>query len=445
MDNAQNKHRSVILRNNRKSEDIFVVIDDDPTGCQTVHNIDILLTTDQAVLEEQLKTKKHFFILTNSRSLSSKDAFEVNKQICQKLKRINKHVRIISRSDSTLRGHFKEEIDGITSVFNDFDGILIVPCFFEGARHTINDHHYIRQNDRLISVDQTEFAKDADFSFSTSHLPSWIQEKTKGSVSAESVVSIGIDDLFKGDTRLIRNKLLEAPKGSYMVVNSESYSELEKIMAVVSELESKGKKYLYRAAASLVKTRLGIVDTDFYIPKIKRQNGLIIVGSYVKKTTEQLNYLLGQETMLTSIEISIQKIFDCFSDYINEVATSMNLGLANGTSVVVYTERQYRRNLSTQDGSKINSMVSLFLSKIVNQLELKPGFIISKGGITSHDIAASGLKVTKAKVLGQLIAGVPIWKLKDGTFPSMEYIVFPGNVGSEDSLYDAYNKLTRIW
>lgn len=47
----------------------LVVLDDDPTGTQTVHDITVLTTFEKEVLLDQFKTKESgFFILTNTRA-----------------------------------------------------------------------------------------------------------------------------------------------------------------------------------------------------------------------------------------------------------------------------------------------------------------------------------------------------------------------------------------
>jgi len=45
-------------------------------------------------------------------------------------------------------------------------------------------------------------------------------------------------------------------------------------------------------------------------------------------------------------------------------------------------------------------------------------------------------------VLGQILPGVPVWKLgAESRFPNLAYIVFPGNVGDAHSLADVVRQL----
>ena len=76
------------------------------------------------------------------------------------------------------------------------------------------------------------------------------------------------------------------------------------------------------------------------------------------------------------------------------------------------------------------------------RLEVRPRYLIAKGGITSSDLATKGLGVKRARVLGQILPGVPVWELGPETkFPGLPYVVFPGNVGGPEALQDAVQKL----
>ena len=77
-----------------------------------------------------------------------------------------------------------------------------------------------------------------------------------------------------------------------------------------------------------------------------------------------------------------------------------------------------------------------FLVDIVRRLPYTPSYLVGKGGITSHDILTKGLCITSARVLGQIINSVPC--VMGAQFP---YIIFPGNVGTEQSLKEVYLKL----
>jgi uncharacterized protein YgbK (DUF1537 family) len=57
--------------------------------------------------------------------------------------------------------------------------------------------------------------------------------------------------------------------------------------------------------------------------------------------------------------------------------------------------------------------------------------VIAKGGITSAVTARIGLGARSALCRGPLVDGVALWDV--GPVP---YVVFPGNVGSDDTLLE---------
>jgi uncharacterized protein YgbK (DUF1537 family) len=79
--------------------------------------------------------------------------------------------------------------------------------------------------------------------------------------------------------------------------------------------------------------------------------------------------------------------------------------------------------------------ISHFLVELVRSLPFVPDFLISKGGITSHDILTHSLEVKTARVAGQAAAGIPtLCTTTESPFPEMLYVIFPGNVGAVESL-----------
>ena len=134
---------------------------------------------------------KVIYILTNSRALTSIETQRLHKQLAMDLKQIaleeGKKFLLISRSDSTLRGHYPLETKTIYDELKkeeEIDGEIIIPFFLEGGRFTFNDIHYIKEGDVLVPIGQTEFARDSVFGYMSSNLKEWIEEKTAGQYPA---------------------------------------------------------------------------------------------------------------------------------------------------------------------------------------------------------------------------------------------------------------------
>jgi uncharacterized protein YgbK (DUF1537 family) len=423
-----------------------VVLDDDPTGTQTVHGVPVLTSWSVETLHEELaQGSPVFYILTNSRSLPLPEAQALNAEIGRNLlaasEQASRPFSVISRSDSTLRGHYPGEVDALmTALGQSVDATLIIPFFLEGGRYTIDDVHWVAEGDWLIPAAETPFAKDASFGYTASNLREWVAEKTDGRVSAETVASISIDDIRQGGPTQVTEQLMALADGATCVINAADMHDLDVFTMGLLAAEAQGKQFLYRTAASFVQVRAGLAPRpiltkdDLGLPE--SGGGLVVVGSYVPKTTDQLNALLTQ-TDIARIEIDVAALLDDHrqKDEIDRVTQSVNTALTQNEDVVIYTSR----NLVTADNVvsnlAIGQRVSESLVAIVRAITVTPRYVLAKGGITSSDVATKGLDVKRAMVLGQILPGIPLWRLGDKSrHPGMAYIVFPGNVGDVDAV-----------
>jgi uncharacterized protein YgbK (DUF1537 family) len=164
--------------------------------------------------------------------------------------------------------------------------------------------------------------------------------------------------------------------------------------------------------------------------------GLVIVGSYVPKTTSQLNSLLNQ-TNIRGVEINVESLLDDARQQaeIARVAGQADEALRQNEDVVIYTSRKLVTVTDAEQSLSIGRRVSDSLVALVRSISVRPRYILAKGGITSSDVATKGLDVRRAIVAGQILPGVPLWQLgAESRYPGVPYIVFPGNVGDENAV-----------
>jgi uncharacterized protein YgbK (DUF1537 family) len=426
-----------------------VILDDDPTGTQTVHGLDILAEWSVDLLAGALADPRPcFYVLTNTRSQDAEGAAAVIGEVASNLGSAGRLTgvafTIVTRSDSTLRGHFAVELESIErSLGVAFDAKIIIPAFFEGGRFTINDVHYVADGENLVPAAETEFARDRTFGYRHSSLPEWIEEKTAGAVPAGSVASIPIDMLRgEGGADAVQARLLDLPKGSFVVVNAAAYPDLEVFTLGLLGAEAAGKRFLVRSAASFVRVRAGIVPTPLLtaaeITAAGSGRGMIVVGSYVGKTTAQLESLLGLPGVVGT-ELVVDRLSGALSrsEEVARVAAAAEDAMSVGKHAVIFTSRGLESAVGAAGDLKAGRIVSEALVDVVRAVQGRPGFILAKGGVTSSDVAIHGLGMKKARVLGQASAGVPVWEMGPETrFPGMKLIIWPGNVGSPDALRD---------
>ncbi|MDW3645526.1 MAG: four-carbon acid sugar kinase family protein [Bacteroidia bacterium] len=435
--------REAIQERMRQRDCSVIVLDDDPTGTQTVHGISVLTEWSTKVIQKELEAKTPlFFIMTNSRSLlpqkAKELAIEIGQNIGEASRKTGRDTIIISRSDSTLRGHYPIEVEGLLQASGELDTIrFIIPVFFEGGRITFQDVHYVREKEHMIPAAQTPYAKDPVFGYSSSDLKYYVEEKTKGTLKASEVFSLSIQELRNSSEEELVGKLSALPAATTCIINAAHPYDLQRF--IIALLDSK-RAAICRTAASFVSAMAALPDKELLRAsdwKRKESSGkLILLGSHVPKSTAQVLNLLSHDA-LHSFELNLEELLfsDTADEQLKKIIKEMNALLQEDASVLVYTQRKLITAASDAENLHIAERVSDLLCQIAAGLEKAPHFIVAKGGITSSDIATKSLNIKKALVMGQVFPGVPVWRAgPESKFPDMPYVVFPGNVGEEDTL-----------
>ncbi|MEZ4866504.1 MAG: four-carbon acid sugar kinase family protein [Caldilineaceae bacterium] len=435
------------------SERSLVVLDDDPTGTQTVYALPVLTDWSLAALSAEFaQGTPTFYVLTNSRSLPLPAAQTLNGEIGRNLlaaaEATGRDFAVVSRSDSTLRGHYPGETDALVAALGQtVDATLIIPFFLEGGRLTIHDVHYVAEGDQLVPAAATPFARDAAFGYHNSDLRQWVAEKTAGRVAAKDVASVTLAEIRNGGPDAVAQKLLALPAGAVCIINCAETRDMEVFVSGLLAAEAQGRHYLYRTAATFVQVRAGLAPLapltaqDLTLPATG--GGLVVVGSYVPKSTTQLNALLAQPG-IQPVEVSVDALLDDEQQEaaVRQAIAQVDQALAANQEVVVYTSRRLITGDDAAGSLAIGQRISASLVAIVRGLHTQPRYLIAKGGITSSDLATKGLAVKRAWVRGQILPGIPLWELgAESRYPGMVYVVFPGNVGGDDALVQAVTKL----
>jgi uncharacterized protein YgbK (DUF1537 family) len=170
--------------------------------------------------------------------------------------------------------------------------------------------------------------------------------------------------------------------------------------------------------------------------------GLMVVGSFVPKTTTKLNNF-RQKFSFIEVELDVTLLLDDLKreSLLVQAKQKINGAISSGKDVLLFTSRNLVKGKDEGESLQIGKVVSESLVTCVRGLAVRPSYLIAKGGITSSDIATKGLGIRKALVLGQTLPGVPVWQLgQESRFPGMAYVVFPGNVGDGNALVDVVTK-----
>lgn len=426
----------------------IIVLDDDPTGSQTVHGCLLLTRWDITTLKEALADSAPlFFVLTNTRGMPAAAAATVTREVCRNLKQALAGLDInpvfVSRSDSTLRGHYPVETDVMAKELGPFDAHFLVPAFFEGGRFTRDSIHYLRVDGRDIPVHETEFARDSVFGYQHSYLPDYVEEKTAGRIKAVEVQRFLLADLRSG----VQKKLLDLRNNTCVVVDAETQDDLRRFAADLHSAAASGKRFLFRSAASLLTALAGLppqpvpaAEMTSYVRDAKP--GAVIVGSHVPRTTIQLKDLLQLPEMV-SIEVNVHRLPQDHAVLLAEVLARAETAHFSGRTPVVHTSRSERQFADQQTRLAFGAQVSGFLMDVVRGLPKTLGFLVSKGGITSNDVLSSGLALRTARLLGQILPGVSVLRCPPDhpRFANMPVVIFPGNVGDDHALATVLKRL----
>jgi len=334
----------------------IIVLDDDPTGVQTVNGIHVYTDwSEESIAAGFAEEQDMFFILTNSRAFSAQYTKEVHQTIAERVmaesKKTGREFMIISRSDSTLRGHYPLETETLCKTLEQesgktIDGEVLMPFFKEGGRFTIGDVHYVQEGDYLVPAGETEFAKDKTFSYTKSNLAEYVEEKTKGAFKAAAVTCISLDDLRAVAVDKIVEQLMAVKDFNKVIVNAVDYVDVKVFAIAMIRAMKAGKTFMFRTAAAWTKVIGGVPDKalltkeELVVPG-NTNGGLIIIGSHVKKTTDQLAKLKELKDV-KFIEFNHMLVLEPekLEAELRRVVGDVEQAIENGQTVAVYTGRK---------------------------------------------------------------------------------------------------------
>lgn len=492
----------------------WVVLDDDPTGTQTVHDVPVYTDWEEKTLKKALSEPGNmFYILTNSRGLTRAETMKLHRDLmnnlCDAVEKAGADgqyadIQVISRSDSTLRGHYPLETDLIADTWKERTGmrtdtLLLVPYFEAGGRYTVDGIHYVRQKSAdgtadLVPAAQTEFAKDQTFGYSHSWLPAYVEEKTGGRVRFDEVRVVSLDLLRCGDVDSVERMLAEAvpmEEGGgpcVVAVDALSLKDLRVFCAALYRRIREGQRFLYRTAADFVRVSGGITDrpilsveemlagqmddgkiqkagmsqtagalqtaigagktgSDGKAAVAGKSGGVIVIGSHTEKTTRQMEALRGLPGLDFIPFHSELVLTGGLEQETERVRRLVDSDIRRGITAVFYTGRKVLEvpGDTKESALRRSAAISDALVGVIGSMQETPSFVIAKGGITSSDVGSKALKVRRAWVLGQAEPGIPVWKCgPESRFPGVPYVIFPGNVGEENTLRKIAEKLLGI-
>jgi uncharacterized protein YgbK (DUF1537 family) len=443
----------------RESSKWLVILDDDPTGSQSIQNVPVITSwTEENLVWAFSQPSQAFFVLTNSRAMNPQRAAAVLAEVIESVesaaRALNVDYSLVMRTDSTLRGHFELEtsllLDSAKNLKLPYDLVIFVPAYLEAGRITSGDIHFVRTDEGYIPVAETDYAKDPAFGFESSNLKRYVEEQTKNRFSGQEVKSVSLEDIRLGGPESVTAKFTGAENGQIFIINAVTEADLDVVALAALESEKRGKRILYRTGPTFVASRLGLAGRpplshqEIFAGKPRSGHGLIIVGSHVEITTKQLAQVRKQTKNLKFIEANVARLLDGKTQAI-EVERCVTLAAQHiaKSEVLIATSRQLVSGRDSDESLNIAGTISGSLVRIAAKIFefSEVSWLIAKGGITSSDLITEAVQAKRAMVAGQLFPGlVSVWLNQSDSMSKLvglPLVVFAGNVGNEDSLASA--------
>jgi uncharacterized protein YgbK (DUF1537 family) len=432
----------------------IVVIDDDPTGSQAVHSCPLLLRWDHPTLLAGLRDPSPLlFLLANTRAMGAAAAAARVREICRALKPALAEAGVsrwlvVSRGDSTLRGHFPLEVEVINQELGPVDATLLVPAFVEGGRTTVEGVHLLHGE----PVHCSPFASDARFGYATSFLPAWIEAKSGGRIPAGSVGRIGLAELEPGQAAALATRLAGLAGNQLLVADAERPEHLSALGAVVRAVVPP-RRLLVQSAASFLK---GLADlppqplTPSALTELRRGGapGAVLVGSHVPLSDRQLEALLA-EPACAGVELPVARLLAELRgrghghELELELTAAMVRHHGAGRTPVLFTSRGFQPCRDGEERRKLGLALAGLMARVARALPISLSHLISKGGTTTQTLLSEGLELASVRLEGQLMPGLSLLRLPvdHPRFPDLPLLTFPGNLGADDTLRQAWRTM----
>ena len=439
----------------------LIVLDDDPTGSQTVHSCPLLLRWDANSLRRGLAHPSPLlFVLANTRALDPEAARQRVREICQALKPLLAEAvaagqwqrwMVICRGDSTLRGHFPLEAEVVAEELGPFHAGLLVPAFLPGGRTTVNGVHLLHGE----PVHRSAFARDGLFGYGTSHLPAWVEQKTGSRIAAAAVQQLTLAELDAAEEApglaLLVDRLRRLEGQPWVAVDAQQPRQLEALGQAVAHLTRDGQRFLAQSAASLINGLVplppqpldcqGLAQLQRRSPQGRPLPGLVLVGSHVPLADQQLDCLL-QDPGCAPIEIPVAKLarvlagptpLKLLASLEQAWVRQLREACSTGQTPVLFTSRGEHQCGSAAERRRLGLELAALMARLAAAVVPQLGYLISKGGITTHTLLADGLGLDQVELQGQLLPGLSLVLAGD-----LPVVTFPGNLGEAHSLHQAW-------
>jgi uncharacterized protein YgbK (DUF1537 family) len=421
------------------------VTDDDPTGAQGQENVPLLLSWAPELVDAVLRDRpRALHLLTNSRALGPDAAYAAVNCAAQAAIAACPEPRLLLRGDSTLRAHLLPEYLGIRDALEPGakPPLLLVPALPAAGRVTRDGRHWLVRDGARVPINETEFAADPRFSYRSSRLVDWANERSQGFFPAAAGIEVNAEAIrSEAGAELLAEGLLAAGGGAgsaVVVPDAETESDLETIADGLRRAWAERPGIIVRCAPAFasVLSRAGAAG-PVAVPGVAR-GLLVVVGSHVPLSTAQLGALVAQRPdALVQVDASTLARGGPAVGLAEAIERARELLERERLAIIATSRAVAPEALDPEAGMR----VARALAGLVEALRGASDVLLSKGGITSAVNIAEGLHVDRVLVVGPVAPGISLWRAFEPDGQRRPVIVFPGNVGDEAALVRLVDRL----
>jgi len=403
----------------------------------------------------------------------------------------------VSRGDSTLRGHYPLEVEVLAAELGPFDATLLAPAFLEGGRTTRAGIHRLHGQ----PVHETPFARDGLFGYRHSDLRAWVEEKSGGRIPATAVRHLSLREL-EAPAAALTARLAALQGNATVAVDAEHPDHLHALAAAIRQLacappEAPGpesgpaspqqtgddqlpsvpsaaaaaprdqaligtseraqppRRFLIQSAASIVGALADLPPQPLDaagLAGLRRRGpagplpGLVVVGSHVPLADQQLERLLA-DRRCGGVEVAVPTLLRALEGPLPDRLLPsleaawlerLNGQLAAGLTPVLYSSRGEVSCARAADRRALGLALASLMARLAAALVPQLGYLISKGGITTHTLLAEGMGLAAVRLQGQLLPGLSLVLAGPEALP---VLTFPGNLGDAGTLHGAWRRM----
>jgi uncharacterized protein YgbK (DUF1537 family) len=412
----------------------LVVLDDDPTGVQTLAGIRVLLDWRAGRIAGALAGRRSVHVITNSRALSREQAHVVVGAAARAAIDDVEDARLVLRGDSTLRGHVWEEYEAVCAATESGrPPLLLAPALPSAGRVTRGGVHLIERDGVATPLHETEYARDGVFSYRSARLLEWAEERSKGVLRADTGRELHLDELRASGARAVADGLADlaaSGRPCVLAVDAETDGDLALVSEGYADALAAGVGGVLRCAPALAGILAGTTATALAAPPQGEGGVLVVCGSYVPISTQQLAVLTARRPgTLVEVDVAMLASTDADREVGRAAAAASELMRRTGLAILATPRERPAGTTDVESGRRIAEG----LARAAGAVLPRPRVVIAKGGITAAVTLRTGFGFEEAEVIGPVVSGISRWRAGDDA-SGLDYLVVPGNVGHDEVL-----------